>query len=374
MAIGYGFSSAFAFRDTTGRVLGRSIASSRSTGNSLTIGMLGVTFNSKAYGRTILTAGLDGVIRVNSDAGTTRRRSGGTGTTTFTIQGVTQVYETTYLFESQPMSPVTFGVTARIGLDYRLSRRSFITTEVSYTKGFGYVLNAASTDLRIDGVVNQGRYGSRGSNVAVQIGYKRNLFRVNPLAPLQFTPYNQPEFASQYRLSAEQREATFRRRSWLYELRGGYRPITGLSTQGRRVNTGSSIVGTGGTVGYFFTPRQLVGLALDYQWYGDGTGPGRIGDFVQIGPVFRTHAGRGRIAPYLEGGYQAGWYAGPLSPKRFVGSVPLTMGFSVRAGELVRVNASYGLRYFRQGGRAGTTQPLPQLSLTFSPKPSVNRL
>lgn len=375
MTVGYGFSSANSFRDTTGRVLGRSVSSSRSVGGNLTLGTLGVTFNSRAYGRTILTAGLDGVVRINTDRTTAGRRSGGTSSGSTTIQGVTQSYETVYVFESERLSPVTLGVAARLGLDYRLSQRSFITTEISYTHGFGPVLKAVSTDLRIDGVVNQGRYASQGSNVAVQIGYKRNLFRVNPLDPLPFTPYNKPEFAPQRALSDDQRQATFRRRAWLYELRGSYRPIMGLSIRGgRRVNTGSSVLGTGGTVGYFFAQRQLVGLAVDYQWYGDGTAPGRIGNFTQIGPIFRTYAGRGRVSPYLEGGYQVGWFAGPLSPKRFVSSLPLTMGFSVRAGELVRLNVSYGVRYFRQYGQGGTTPGLPQLSLTILPKPSVSRL
>ncbi len=370
---GYGFRSANRFRDTTGRIFSQSVTSSRSTGTNLTVGTLGFTFNSNAYGRAILTAGFDGVVRINSGAGATRRLSGGTSTGSTTFQGVTQVYETVYLFETQPLSPVTWGMAARLGLDYRLSKRSFITTEISYTKGFGYVLRAASTDLRIDGVVNQGRYESRGSNVTVQIGYKRSLFRVNPLDPLSFTPYNRPEFAPQRTLSAEQRHATFRRRAWQYELRGSYRFLTALNTRGRLVGTGSSILGTGGTVGYFVAQRQLVGLAVDYQRYGDGSAPGRIGDFVQMGPLFRTYAGRGRVAPYLEGGYQAGWFAGPSAPKRFVESLPLTLGFSIRAGESVRLNASYGVRCFWQDHQGVSTLTLPQLGLTFSPKPLVKQ-
>lgn len=366
--VGYGFSSTNSFRDTTGRVLGRSISSSRSTGNGLTVGTLGLTVNSRTYGRTILTAGLDGVIRVNGRASLTGRRSGGRSTSSTTIQGIPQRYETIYEFESQPMSPVTFGVAGRVGLDYRISKRGLISTQISYTQGFGSVLDAVSTDLRIDGVPNEGRYSSRGSNVTVQLGYKRNLFRVNPLDPLQFTPYNKPDLASRRTLTPEQRQQTFRAKSWLYELRSNYGPLTGRSIRGARVNTDLASWGVGGNVGYFFANRHSIGLAVDYQQYGDGPFSRLFGNFLQAGPVLRTYAGRGRVAPYLEGGYQMGWFVGPLTPSRFVSTVPVTAGFSVRVNESVRLNGSYAMRYFWQQGRQGTTPGLPQLSLSYSPK------
>lgn len=366
--VGYGFSSTNLFRDTTGRVVIRSVGSSRSSGNGLTVGTLGVTVNSRAYGRTILTAGIDGVVRINSRADQTGRRSGGRSSGSTTIQGLTQRYETIYEFESQQMSTVTFGVAARLGLDYRISKRGLLSTQISYTQGFGSVLDAASTDLRIDGVANEGRYISRGSNVAVQIGYKRSLFRVNPLDPLQFTPYNKPKPTSPHFLTPEQRRNTFRAKSWLHEFRGNYGPLTGRSIRGTRVNTGSAILGIGGTTGYFFANRHSVGIAVDYQQYGDGFSTGFIGNFLQVGPIIRTYAGRGRVAPYLEGGYQVGWFAGSLTPGRFVKSVPITMGFSVRVNESVRLNASYHMRYVQQRGRRGTSPALPQLSLSFSPK------
>lgn len=366
--VGYGFSSANSFRDTTGRVVARTVGSSRSSGNGLTVGTLGFTLNSRAYGRTILTAGLDGVVRVNNRAGQTGRRSGGRSSGSTTIQGITQRYETIYEFETQRMAPVTFGVAARLGLDYRMGKRGLLTTQISYTQGFGPVLDAASTDLRIDGMANEGRYSSQGSNVALQIGYKHNLFRVNPLDPLQFTPYNKPELTPRRFLTPEQRQRTFSAKSWLHEFRGSYGSLIGRSARGTRVNTGMAIWGVGGNTGYFFADRHLIGLAVDYQQYGDRSSSRLIGNFLQLGPIVRTYAGRGRVAPYLEGGYQLGWFVGPLTPIRFVGSVPVTGGFSVRVNESVRLNASYAMRYFWQQGRRGTAPAMPQLSLSFFPK------
>lgn len=357
MRVGYGFNSLNLIRDTTGRVLARTGSGSGSSGGGLTVGTLGVTVNSRRHNRTILTAGLDGVVRVNNRAAQAGRRSGGHLSGSFSVQGRTQRYQTDYEFESLRISPVTLGVATRVGLDYRLGKRGLFSTEISYTKGFGPVMEAVSTNLRIDGDANEGRYNSRASNVAVRIGYKHSLFRVASLDPLQFTPYNKPELAPPRFLTPEQRQLTFKARSWLLEPRIGYRPRTGLN-----------ILGVGSNAGYFFANRHLVGVSVDYQHYGDGYSPLLVDKLLQVGPIFRTYAGRGRVAPYLEGGYQVGWYFGPLVQTRFVKSVPITMGFSARISESFRLNASYGVRYLRQRGRTSMAPAMPQLSLSFLPK------
>ena len=355
--INYDMSSSMGIRDTTGRIFGGMSSRGRSLGSGLSVGTLGLTFNSPALGRAIVTAGIDGVIRLNSTPDREGRKIGGRGNGTVMVQGQVQNYETIYEFETQQVNPVTYGVAARVGMDYRISKRGLLSVEMSYTRGFGYVRRAVSTDLQIDGVVNTGSYDSRASNLVVQVGYKHNLFRINPLDPLQFTPYNKPELNSQRLLTPEQRQNTFRAKTWLYELRGSYRSVHDASR-----------VGVGGNAGYFFANRYLVGLSADYQRSGNTYSPLLISNLLQLGPVVRAYAGRGRVAPYLEGGYQGGWTLGGLTPNRFVSSVPITLGLSVRVNESVRVNASYALRYMRQGGRTGSDPGLAQFSLSFSPK------
>lgn len=343
-----------AIRDTAGRVLGWSASRARSIGHSLSVGAVGITYNSPAWGRTIFTAGVDGVIRINGSPDQDGRKTGGRGESTVVVQGQTQRYEQIYEFETQRAKSVTYGVAARAGIDYRISKRGFLSLEMNYTKGFGYVRKAVSTDLQFDGINNTGSYGSRASNLGVQIGYKHNLFRVNPLDPFQFTPYNKPEFNPRDPLTPEQRQNTFRAQSWLYEVRGSYRP-------------GASVAGVGGKAGYFFANRYLIGLSAEYQWYGS-TYSSLTGNLLQVGPMVRAYAGRGRIAPYLESGYQAGWVVGGIMSTRFVSSVPVTLGFSIRASESVRLNVSYAFQYTQQGGRTSTGPGLPQLSLSFLPK------
>ena len=356
--IRYDISTSYAIRDTTGQILGRMGSGSRSLGSGLTVGTLGVTLNSRTIGRTILTTGLDGVIRVNTSPDRAGQRTGGRGGGSTTVQGQTQTYGGVYEFETQRIEPVTFGLAARVGIDYRLSKRGLFSVGISYTKGFGYIRNAVSTDLQIDGVVNEGSYSSRASSVAGYIGYKHSLFRVNPLAPFQFTPYNQPELAPPRFLTPQQRQNTFTAKSWLYELRGSYRPIYDLN-----------VLGVGGNIGYFFANRYLVGLSIDYRRYGGVYSPLSFGNLIQIGPIVRGYAGRGRVAPYLEGGYQVGWIFGGITPTRFTSSLPIAFGFSIRVSESVRLNPSYTVRYFQQKGRSDAWPGLPQLSLSFSPKP-----
>lgn len=355
--ITYNTSTSMAIRDTAGRVLGWIGSGGKSLGAGLTVGTLGVTFNLPALGRTIFTAGLDGVIRVNSSPDQEGLKTGGRGSGTVAAQGQVQNYETIYEFETQRTKPLTYGLAARIGMDYRISKRGLFSVEMNYTKGFGYVRRAISTDLQIDGVINRGSYSSRASNLVVQVGYKHNLFRVNPLDPLQFTPYNKPELNPRRLLTSGQRQNTFRAKTWLYELRSSYQSVHGAST-----------TGVGANAGYFFANRYSVGLSADYQRYGSTYAPSLIGSLLQLGPVVRAYAGRGRVAPYLEGGYQIGWIVGGITPTRFVRSVPITLGFSIRVNKSVRLNASYALRYIRQGNRTDTGPGLPQFSLSFSPK------
>ena len=322
---------------------------------NLTVGTLGVTLNSRTYGRTIFTAGLDGVIRVNGQADQAGRKSGGSSSGYTIIRGDTQRYEVKYPFISEQIRPVTFGLAARLGLDYRLSKRGLFRLEVSYTKGFGYVKNMASNDLLVDGVPNTGRYISRASNVAVHVGYTHSLFRVNPLDRLQFTPYNQFEVPPRF-ITTEQRLTTFRAKAMLYELRGSYLPLTGLT-----------IAGAGGSWGYFFANRQMVGLSVDYQRYNDSYSSRAVGSLVQVGPIFRTYATRQRLSPYLEGGYQIGRFTSGLLSSRFVSSIPVTMGMSVRVNQSVRLNLSYATRFVKQNGRFRATQSIPQISLSYVP-------
>lgn len=355
--INYDMSSSMGIRDTTGRIFGVVSSRGRSLGSGLSIGTLGVTVNSPALGRAIVTAGIDGVIRLNNMPDKEGRKIGGRGNGTVMVQGQVQNYENIYEFETQQVNPVTYGVAARVGMDYRISKRGLLSVEMSYTKGFGYVRRAVSTDLQIDGVVNTGSYDNRASNLVVQVGYKHNLFRINPLDALQFTPYNKPELSPPRLLTPEQRQNTFRAKTWLYELRGNYRSVHDASR-----------VGVGGNAGYFFANRYLVGLSADYQRSGNTYSSLLVSNLLQLGPVVRAYAGRGRVAPYLEGGYQGGWITGGVTPNRFVSSVPITLGLSVRVNESVRINASYALRYMRQGGRTGSDPGLAQFSLSFSPK------
>lgn len=354
--IRYDISTSYAIRDTTGQIIGGMSSRGRSLGSGLTVGTLGVTLNSRAIGRTIFTTGLDGVIRMNTSPDRAGLKTGGRGGGSATVQGQAQTYSGVYEFETKQIAPITFGLAARIGIDYRISKRGLFNIEISYTKGFGYIRNAVSSDLQFDGVVNEGSYSSRASNVAGYIGYKHNLFRVNPLSPFQFTPYNQPELAPRRFLTPEQRQNTFTAKSWLYELRGSYRPIRDLN-----------VLGIGANAGYFFANRCLVGLAVDYQRYSGTYSPLIFGNFIQAGPIVRGYAGRGRVAPYLEGGYQVGWIYGGITPAQFISSLPVAFGFSIRTSESVRLNASYTLRYFQQRGRSGAGPGLPQLSLSFVP-------
>ena len=79
-------------------------------------------------------------------------------------------------------------------------------------------------------------------------------------------------------------------------MRGGYLSRYGLA-----------YTSLGSSAGYFLASRLLVGLSLDYRQLTDNYSPGALARVPQTGPVERAYVGRGRIAPYLEAGYQVGW-------------------------------------------------------------------
>ncbi len=346
----YGFRSSSTIRDTTGKLLFNVGAESRS-GGSLAIGSAGLTVNSRLLGRVVFTGGLDAQVRANSSPGEASQISGGSSGVSSTVQGKQIRNEAIYRFRSAQISPITLGVALRAGFDYRMSKRSFFSVEATYMKGLAYTRNATATDLRIDGVRYEGRYFSRGSAIQFQVGYKHNLLRVNPTDRLQFTPYNQPQLNPPRYLSREQREETVKSKTWLYEVKAGYWP---------------QLIAPGLSAGYFLANRQMIGLSLDYMSFNSAYITKPIGQAVLVGPFFRTYAGRGRIVPYLEGGYQLGWvrsFAG--SNTQFTGVVSVGMGLGIRVNDRVRINPSYTIQQFSLAQRA--TLGLPKLSLTFSP-------
>lgn len=351
----YAFRASAPLRDTTGRIFGYAGGGGRSIG-SLTVGTLGVTFNSSAYGRTIFTGGVDMVLRINNRPDVKGMKFGGRSSGTFTYQGTSQQYETVYEFDANAVNPLTAGLAFRLGVDNRISKRDILSVEASYTKGLGYVRHVTSTALQIDGVTNQGIYSGRASNLTVQIAYKHSLFTVNPLSRLQYTPYNQPQLNSRRLLTAEQRLATFRPRLWLTEFRVNY------------ANRSSSrLMGAGLNGGYFFATQLMAGLTIDYQRVTDDYLPVPIADAAQVGPFIRAYAGRSKVAPYLEAGYQFGWFTNFQGKSQYLTSLPITVGLSARVSQTVRINASYVMRYYKPENQQ-IVYNMPQLSVAFSPE------
>lgn len=291
MRLPYTIANTISLVDASGRIVQTTgFASGRA--DQLSYTSLGLTANSSALGPLIFTVGIDLTLRYNPEAKSARPYGSWSEFTLVSGQDTLRSTQSSS-FTPQSVPTLSVAVAPRVGIDVRVSKRTFVAATATYSLGLGSVQRSSLTS-DINGQSYSGLFSHNGSLIGYQAGIKYALGQVRSLSRLQYTAYNRPEpKVAWYR--AEQ-ERTFKKGYWLVGGRVSY--------FSERFSNGFDLSGQA-QGGYFVADRLAVGLRGKYiRDYRSSSFP--ITRSWLIGPVVRYHLTSTRIAPFVEGAYQVG--------------------------------------------------------------------
>ena len=303
---------------------------------------LGFTYNSKLlWRRLILTAGVDGSYIINRFDGYVREKDDRK------VDGhwPGDVYR--YELESAHTRNNGLAVTFRAGIDYKLSQYRSLTVQVLYNQGFRDLFHISTKELDLNGVNYQANVVSKGSYLALQMGYKQSLRWKR--SGNYMSPYNTP--------------VTGKRSNNRPDFTAGSMMI-GVSGIGIPYQTGGTFANVAVRSGLFVSDRVLLGAV----------GFGAYSTIVPIeapltgwaaGPMVRYHISTTAFSPFIEAAYLMGQESGQTYRRgwQFVALMP---GISFRLSRHIKADVGVYMLRPTYPVSENTVISLPQLGLHYS--------
>ena len=303
---------------------------------------VGFTYNSKLlWRRLILTAGADANYIVNRFDGYVREQNDPK------VDGKWpgDVYQ--YELESAHTRNNGLALSLRAGADYKLSQYRSLTVNVLYNQGFRDLFHISTKELDLNGVNYQANVVSKGSYLALQVGYKQSLQWKR--AGNYMSPYNTPVVGK----------------------RAGNRPdfqagsvMAGVSGVGIPYQSGGAFANVAARGGIFVADRFLLG-AVGFGAYSTIVPIEAPLTGWAVGPMLRYHISTTAFSPFVEASYLMGQESGQTYRRgwQFVALMP---GVSFRLTH--RLKADLGLYMLRPTYPVSENAviSLPQLGLHYS--------
>ncbi len=303
---------------------------------------VGFTYNSKLlWRRLILTTGADINYIVNRFDGYVREKDD----PKVDGQWPGDVYQ--YELESAHTRNNGLALSFRSGLDYKLSQYKALSVNVIYSQGFRDLFHISTKELDLNGVNYRANVVSKGSYLALQVGYKQSLTWKR--GGNYMSPYNTPVVGK----------------------RAGNRPdfqvgsvIAGFSGVVIPYQTGGTFANVAARGGIFVAERILVG-AVGFGAYSTITPIESPLTGWAVGPMVRYHISTTAFSPFVEVSYLMGQESGQTYRRgwQFVALMP---GVSFRLTR--QLKADLGLYMLRPTYPVSENAviSLPQLGLHYS--------
>ncbi len=303
---------------------------------------LGLTYNSKLlWRRLILNAGVDANYIVNRYDGYVREKD------TQRIDGEWPGDVYRYELESAHTHNNGLAISFRAGLDYKLSQYRSLTFQAMYSQGFRDLFRISTKELDLNGINYKADVVSKGSYLALQVGYKQSLRWKQ--AGNYMSPYNMPVVG--------------KRASNRPDFTAGS-VMAGLSGVAIPYQAGGTFANVAARAGLFVADRVLVGAAAF----------GAYSTIVPIeapltgwaaGPMVRYHISTTAFSPFIEASYLIGQESGQTYRRgwQFLALMP---GVSFRVNR--HIKADVGLYMLKPTTIASeeTLVSVPQLGLHYS--------
>lgn len=336
-----GTRTSFISRDSTGAVSGwgRNNGYTKFSPANLNAGL---TYNSRLlWRRLILTAGADATYIVNRYDGYVREKNDRK------VDGhwPGDVYR--YELESAHTRNNGLALTLRTGLDYKIGHYRSLTVQMLYSQGFRDLFQISTKELELNGVKYQADVVSKGSYLALQVGYKQGLQWKK--AGNYMTPYNTPVSGKR----------PFNRP----DFKAGS-AMVGVSGVGIPYQTGGEFANVAVRGGLFVAERLLLGAV----------GFGAYSTIVPIeaplrgwavGPMMRYHISTTAFSPFVEASYLMGQESGQTYRRgwQFVALMP---GVSFRLNRHLKADVGVYMLRPTYPISENAVISLPQVGLHYS--------
>ncbi len=303
---------------------------------------LGLTYNSKLlWRRLILNAGADANYIVNRYDGYVREKD----TQRVDGQWPGDVYR--YELESAHTRNSGLAVSFRAGLDYKLSQYRSLTVQAIYSQGFRDLFRISTKELDLNGINYQADVVSKGSYLALQMGYKQSLHWKQ--AGNYMSPYNMPVVGKRANNRPDFKAGSV---------------MVGLSCVAIPYQTGGTFANGAARGGIFVADRVLVGA----------TAFGAYSTIVPIeapltgwaaGPMVRYHISTTAFSPFVEASYLIGQESGQTYRRgwQFLALMP---GVSFRVSRHVKADVGLYMLKSTTSASHDALVSVPQLGLHYS--------
>lgn len=238
-------------------------------------------------------------------------------------------------------------VSFRTGLDYKLGQYRSLTVQLLYNMGFRNLFHISTKELELNGIKYQADVISKGSYLALQVGYKQSLRWKQ--AGNYMSPYNTPIVGSRKSLRPDFVRGT---------------AMAGISGVGIPYQTGGEFANVALRGGYFIAERVLLGAV----------GFGAYSTIVPIeaplrgwalGPMLRYHISTTSFSPFVEAAYLMGQESGQTYRRgwQFVALMP---GVSFRLNSHLKADVGVYMLRPTYPVSENAVISLPQVGLHYS--------